>query len=220
LLDVITFLLGGVCHQLPEHSYWIGGRPLPLCARCTGTFLGLWLGLFALRSMGRHARTGLPSGLAPWLLGALAGFWALDGLNSTAMMALGQSLYIPSNLLRLASGAGMGVALSALVAPMTALAFGTIEDPSPVVESPADAGALIATAALVMVAVQVGPWLPYAAWAIALGAAVVGAIGLLNAVLVRLLVPRLRPWAGWLLGVALALGQLGGMATLRTLLQI
>lgn len=220
MLDAITFLLGGVCHQLPEHSFWVGGQPLPLCARCTGTFLGIWAGLIALRFLARRRRTGLPSGLATWLLGVLAAFWALDGLNSTAMMALGQSLYIPSNLLRLASGAGMGVALSALVAPMTALAFGTIEDPSPVVQSPCDAGALIATAALVMVAVPFGGWLPYAAWAIALGAAVIGAIGVLNAVLVRLLVPRLRPWAGWLLGVALALGQLGGVATLRTLLQI
>ncbi|MGC9360719.1 MAG: DUF2085 domain-containing protein [Anaerolineae bacterium] len=220
MLDAITFLLGGVCHQLPEHSYWVGGQPLPLCARCTGTFLGIWAGLIAPRFLGRGRRTGLPSGLATWLLGVLAAFWALDGLNSTATMALGRSLYVPSNLLRLASGAGMGATLSALVAPMTVLAFGTIEDPSPIVESPGDIAALVVAAILVVVAVQFGGWLPYAAWAIALGAAVLGTIGVLNAVLVRLLVPRLGPWGSCLLGVALALGELAGMAALRRLLQI
>jgi uncharacterized membrane protein len=220
LLDAITFLLGGVCHQLPEHSYWVGGRPLPLCARCAGTFLGIWAGLLALRLMGRGKRTGLPRGLAAWLLGALAAFWALDGLNSTATMALARSLYAPSNSLRLASGAGMGVALSTLVAPLTALAFGTSEEPFPVFESLGDIGALVAAAAVVIVAVPFGGWVPYAAWAIALGAAVLGAMGVLNAVLVRLAMPSLGPWGSCLLGVALALGELGGMATLRVLLQI
>ncbi|MDW7990671.1 MAG: DUF2085 domain-containing protein, partial [Anaerolineae bacterium] len=29
-----------VCHRIPSHSFHIGGRQLPLCARCTGTFPG------------------------------------------------------------------------------------------------------------------------------------------------------------------------------------
>lgn len=28
------------CHQMPERSFFIRGRQLPICARCTGVFLG------------------------------------------------------------------------------------------------------------------------------------------------------------------------------------
>lgn len=220
LLQAIRFLLSGVCHQLPTHSYWAGGRPLPLCARCSGTFLGVWAGLLALRLMGRHRRTGMPSGPAAWVLGSLAGFWALDGANSFLVSTLGRALYPPSNLLRLISGAGMGVALSALIAPMMALAFGTSEDAPPAVRSMRDANALLAAGGVVTVTARFNGWLPYAAWVVALGAAVLGAVGLLNAVLVRLVTPRLRPWGNWFLGVLLALGEMGAVASLRGLLGV
>lgn len=28
------------CHQMPERSFFIGGYQMPVCARCTGVFLG------------------------------------------------------------------------------------------------------------------------------------------------------------------------------------
>ena len=37
-----------VCHRLPERSFWWRGKPLPVCARCTGVMLGQLLGLTAL----------------------------------------------------------------------------------------------------------------------------------------------------------------------------
>ncbi|MCD6475499.1 MAG: DUF2085 domain-containing protein, partial [Anaerolineaceae bacterium] len=30
-----------VCHQAPSHSFFIGNRQMPLCARCTGMYLGV-----------------------------------------------------------------------------------------------------------------------------------------------------------------------------------
>lgn len=220
MLQAIRFLLGGVCHQLPAHSYWAGGQPLPLCARCSGTFLGLWVGLLTLWLMGRRRRAGLPSGVAAWALGTLTAFWALDGVNSTADMALGRALYTPSNLLRLVSGAGLGVALSTLVAPMWALAFGVPTDGSPVISTGRDAGVLLGGGGLVVGMVRFGGWLPYGAWVIALGACTLGAVALLNAVLVRLIAPRLHRWAPWIVGVSLALVEVGGVAALRTILRI
>lgn len=34
-----------VCHQVPDRSLLCFGQPLAVCARCTGIYLGFWLGL-------------------------------------------------------------------------------------------------------------------------------------------------------------------------------
>lgn len=219
MLQAIRFLLSGVCHQLPAHSYWAGGQPLPLCARCSGTFLGIWVGLLTLRWMGHHRRTGMPSGPAAWVLGALAVLWALDGANSFLADALGRPLYPPTNLLRLISGAGMGVALGAVVAPMCALAFAH-DDKRPVARSAYDVLALLAGAGSVVVVVSLGAGLSPILWSLALGAATVGAVALLNALLVRLAVAHWPRWAVGVAGVVLALGEMGAIAGLRGLIGI
>jgi uncharacterized membrane protein len=37
-----------ICHQLPERSFFLWGHQLPVCARCTGIYMGAFLGsLFA-----------------------------------------------------------------------------------------------------------------------------------------------------------------------------
>jgi uncharacterized membrane protein len=37
-----------LCHQISERSYVVSGFPLAVCARCTGIYLGFWLGLVFL----------------------------------------------------------------------------------------------------------------------------------------------------------------------------
>lgn len=37
-----------LCHQEPDRSLWIGGRPLAVCARCAGLYLGGVAGLLAV----------------------------------------------------------------------------------------------------------------------------------------------------------------------------
>lgn len=34
-----------ICHQLPERSFFVDGRQLPVCARCTGLYLSAAAGL-------------------------------------------------------------------------------------------------------------------------------------------------------------------------------
>jgi uncharacterized membrane protein len=42
----VLFLLGHfICHQRPERSFFIGGQQLPVCARCTGLYLGAALAI-------------------------------------------------------------------------------------------------------------------------------------------------------------------------------
>jgi len=108
-----------VCGRLEAHSFIIAGRQLPLCARCTGTFIGALIGFFGqtvvLRR--RHAAEFPP----PLIIGLLVGFillWAADGLNSYLALLNGPHLYEPRNWLRLTTGALNGLAMGALVYPV------------------------------------------------------------------------------------------------------
>ena len=37
------------CHQLPERSFSFRGKQFPVCARCTGVFIGEVLGIFLFK---------------------------------------------------------------------------------------------------------------------------------------------------------------------------
>lgn len=50
-----------LCHQEPARCFRISGFPLAVCARCTGVYLGFFLGLLAWPFAGRPARPRLPS---------------------------------------------------------------------------------------------------------------------------------------------------------------
>lgn len=46
---------GPFCHQMPSRSFHLGGHGFPLCARCTGMWLGITLGIaFAMVFVPRH----------------------------------------------------------------------------------------------------------------------------------------------------------------------
>jgi uncharacterized membrane protein len=48
LFLAFIFAVGSViCHQLPERSFFLDGRQLPVCARCTGLYLSGVAGLAA-----------------------------------------------------------------------------------------------------------------------------------------------------------------------------
>jgi uncharacterized membrane protein len=105
-----------VCHRIEHRSFHLGDRPLPLCARCSGMFLGAVLGLAYQIAQGRKGK------MPPWpvmiLLGLMALAWALDGANSFLMLLPGiSSVYKTQNWTRLVTGTGMGIALSAVLLP-------------------------------------------------------------------------------------------------------
>lgn len=109
-----------VCHRIASHSLSIAGRQLPLCARCSGTFIGALVGFFGHAVVLRRRRASeFPR---PWIIAVLASFmllWAADGLNSYLTLFPGAPhLYEPKNWSRLATGALNGLAMSGLVYPV------------------------------------------------------------------------------------------------------
>ncbi|MEW5831046.1 MAG: DUF2085 domain-containing protein [Chloroflexota bacterium] len=114
-----------VCHRIDVRSFHVDGRALPLCARCSGMYLGAVLGLGFQWLAGRR-RTGVP----PWTviapLALLVVAFGVDGSNSylyllkeTQPGALAgiPNLYVPNNTLRLFTGSGMGLAMAAALFP-------------------------------------------------------------------------------------------------------
>ncbi|MFQ6000833.1 MAG: DUF2085 domain-containing protein [Anaerolineae bacterium] len=106
-----------VCHRLPDHSFHLAGRQLPLCARCTGTFLGAFWGFLGLMAKGRASR--FPPVKVLIILVGFIVFMGVDGLNSyLSFFPSLPHLYEPRNSLRLITGTLYGLSLSILVFPV------------------------------------------------------------------------------------------------------
>jgi len=105
-----------VCHRIDLRSFHLGERALPLCARCSGLYLGaLMAGLtYALRGVGRSV-------LFPprWIMALFALFGAayiVDGVNSyLSFFPQAPQLYEPNNALRLTTGTLFGMAFLTVV---------------------------------------------------------------------------------------------------------
>jgi uncharacterized membrane protein len=114
LFLALVFAAGSViCHQLPERSFFLDGRQLPVCARCTGLYLGGaaglagWLGLKLLR--GWRPKT-IPPRLALGLLAIVATPTAVSYLSGVL------GVWDGSNLTRAALAVPLGVVAGAIVA--------------------------------------------------------------------------------------------------------
>jgi len=106
-----------ICHRIASHSFFIGDRQIPLCARCTGMYLGALLGLVYSRRGGHNG--GMPNLKIsiPLVIFFLA--FAIDGVNSyLQLFPFYASLYKTENWMRLITGAGMGLGIAAILQPV------------------------------------------------------------------------------------------------------
>ena len=153
-LDKLDLAGSAVCGRIPDHSFHLAGRQLPLCARCTGTFGGALLGFAGLLILGKRKAAQMPP--VP-VVGLLVGFiflMAVDGLNSYASLLLNRPLlYQPHNLLRLATGTLHGLALSIIVFPIFSFALWKEPDDKPALAGFRDLGFIVVLLALPMILV-------------------------------------------------------------------
>lgn len=107
-----------ICHQIAERSFDVHGHPLPLCARCTGIYLGVMIG-FGVLLAGQRGRAALfPPRRVLVLLGLFIVFLGLDGVNSYLHLFPGYTgPYEPTNWLRLVTGSLTGLTMVTILLP-------------------------------------------------------------------------------------------------------
>jgi len=121
-LDAIAY---AVCHRIAARSFQIGSTALPLCARCTGMYLGAVAGLVFQSIRGRRGSKAPRWGIIAVLLVFLVAF-GIDGANSylyllkqlrPGILPQIPNIYVPNNTLRLLTGSGMGLGIAAMLFP-------------------------------------------------------------------------------------------------------
>lgn len=112
-LDAIGY---AVCHRIDARSFHIHDRQVPLCARCTGMYLGAVLGIIFQLVQGKKGK--YPPLWAIIILGMFVLAFAIDGSNSYLhFFPAVEGIYEPQNWSRLVTGMGMGLAMAAAVVP-------------------------------------------------------------------------------------------------------
>ncbi|NDJ79153.1 MAG: DUF2085 domain-containing protein [Chloroflexi bacterium] len=145
-----------ICHRIEERTFHYHDRPLPLCARCTGIYLGVMTGLvtFAVRGRLRAARLPRLPLIAVLLLPGVA--IGIDGFNSyLSLFDSYQPPYQPHNTLRLVTGMYAGLTMITLVLPVYNAILWQRPQPQPPVYNMLDILLLYGIAALVIGAVLV-----------------------------------------------------------------
>lgn len=112
-MDAIGY---SVCHQITSRSLSLADRPLPLCARCSGMYLGAWVGFLYLFARPKVGGTPSRSAIIPLIVVGL--LFVVDGVNSYLTLFFPTPLlYPPQNWLRLMTGSGFGLGIAAILVP-------------------------------------------------------------------------------------------------------
>jgi uncharacterized membrane protein len=222
-LDKAHLIGYSICHQIPARSFFMAGQYLPLCARCTGTYLGIVIAFVAFGLLGRLRAGEIVS---KRMLGLMALFiitMGIDGLNSYLSLFPGMpTLYAPRNWLRAATGSLNGIALSTIVLPV----FNFTLWRRPLAVRPLnnlwELAAILVTTAMAVAAVQTEPsWLLYPVSVLSAGG-VLWMLSMVNTMILLILLRQENQAETWreavpplLGGLAAALLELTTIGALR-----
>jgi len=121
-LDAVGY---AVCHQIPERSFPLGEGTTPLCARCSGMYLGAVVGL-VYQSIISWKKNAMPHWSVITILALFVVAFGVDGVNSYIYLMKSvyigtfdniPNLYIPNNTLRILTGSGMGLGMAIALFP-------------------------------------------------------------------------------------------------------
>ncbi|MBN1313980.1 MAG: DUF2085 domain-containing protein [Anaerolineales bacterium] len=218
--DMVAY---AICHRIPSHSLAFNQRALPLCARCSGTFMGsmVAIGFFIVK---RRKNVDLPP--IPILI-TLIGFTMLmgiDGLNSyITLLPVGSPIYQPNNTLRLITGTLHGLMMGSILYPV---AMGTFwrdyQNSKPAIRNFKELGMMVLVALLIIALVQTKWTIILQIVALVSTAGVVVMLTLVNTVLFIIISKRENQanrmsdlYLPFLIGLALSLALIGGIDIFR-----
>lgn len=215
-----------ICHQIPERSFSMGGVHLPLCARCTGTYLGVTITFAAFILLGRLRAGEMASKKMLVVLALFIVTMGVDGLNSyLSLFEDVPHLYAPQNWLRAATGSLNGIALSIIVLPV--FNFTLWRHPLPIrpIKNAWELPGILLVTAAAIAAVQSQPsWLLYPMALISAGG-VLWMLTLVNTMILLIVLRQENQVETWPETVAPLLGgltatllELTGVGVLRYLL--
>ena len=219
-----------VCHRITERSFIVGGVQLPLCARCTGTYLGALAGFAVMYLLGRRRAANLPPVHILVIFVLFVAIMGFDGVNSYLTLFPGlPHLYEPQNWLRLTTGTLEGIALAGVVLPIFNQTMWADATGERALRDWRELGVvMLGGAAMILIVLAEPPVLLYPL-ALLSSASVLWMITLINSVLATILARRENRASSWraaapmlLVGLAMALVELStidfGRAYLTNLL--
>lgn len=212
-----------ICHRIDGRSFHIHGRPLPLCARDTGIYLGALVGFVVVGASGRSRAGQMPPTPILATLVAFIFIMGVDGLNSYShFFENTPHLYTPRNWLRLVTGTFHGLALSSLVYPVLNMTLWKNVEPEPTIANFKELGGLVLVCALMieLVLLEVPVILYPLAILSALG--VVMMLTAVNTMIAVIVMRREGAYTRWrelvlpiLMGLTLSFVELGAIDALR-----
>lgn len=110
--DIVYVAGSYICHQRPERSFWIAGRPMPVCARCAGLYLAAPLGLAFVvwRSAQRRAMASVDRTYSWWRLALI-----VAALPMIASVAIEWGAGLSCNESRALTAVPLGMAVAAVM---------------------------------------------------------------------------------------------------------
>ncbi len=110
----LVYVAGAVvCHQKPERSFLLAGQPLPVCARCTGIYIGAAIAAVALA--GGHVVVRRRR-VSPWDARRVRRVGLVALLPTLATLAWEWTIgTTPSNAMRAAAGLPIGAVVAWIV---------------------------------------------------------------------------------------------------------
>lgn len=223
ILDGADYAGYAVCHRITDRSFTIGGRQLPLCARCTGMYLGVTLTFVVLLLAGRWRWSSFPKLPVLLVLLGFIGLMGIDGINSYSHFFPNlPHVYEPRNWLRLVTGMGAGLAMGVILFPAMAQTLWRDQELRPSVGSLRELGGLIVLAAVAVALVLSNQPTMLYVLGLASAAGVVLILTVINSSAVLILTKRDARALRWqqalvplTIGLALALVQIAVVSFVR-----